>query len=105
MNIIEHIANAIDPHLIEKLGLFEMSSEEQNGYLVDMTALIIEAASLRYLQTIPEEDQSVFVSWVQSHYASSNFITLMNRHYPEFISVVEDETRRFFAVDPQAVTA
>jgi hypothetical protein len=81
--------------LYSAFGLDDTPKEFQQTFLTNVTELILESAALRYLGAIDDEEQSVFVSWLQSHQHDRDFLSLLGRHYPEFMTILEEEVIKF----------
>jgi hypothetical protein len=63
--------------------------------LQNVSELIMEGALIRYFTTMDEADQSVFEAWVAIHRHKQNFVTLMRRTHPNFMTILEEEIVAF----------
>jgi len=83
------------PELSTALELDTLKEEYRQEFLQNISELIIEGALLRYFCIIDEDSQSVFESWMQLHQHKTDFLMMMRRAYPEFVTILEEEIIRF----------
>lgn len=83
------------PELMTALDLDHASEDYRQEFLQNISELIIEGALLRYFESIDEENQSVFESWISLHKHHADFLSLMRRIYPDFVTILEEEIIKF----------
>jgi len=99
----QNLQHYIPPELASKIGLSEMTEVERSHYLFEMQTLIMEAALLQYMNKESEDEQSIFMSWLQAHQNDEELWPKLHQTFPVFKEILETEINRFLNHDPALI--
>lgn len=98
-----NLQHYIPAELANKIGLNEMTEAQRSHYLFEMQTLIMEASLLQYMNKESEDEQSIFMSWLQAHKNDKELWSKLYQTFPVFKEILETEIDRFLNHDPALI--
>ncbi len=95
MNTLLHTPSTIQHTIEEILGLNDMSAEEQQIFLANVGALIIESAVLKYVVGLDPVSLKQFDSWLTVNQQAETLLERSLIAYPDFAEVFAEEMGAF----------
>ncbi len=91
MDISATIAN--DLYAVLELDTFP--APERTQFLHSISELVFESALLRYLNTLPEDEQSMLGTWIQAHESDPDVINRLTKSHSVFADILLEEIEAF----------
>lgn len=100
---VSFIDNFLTSELRRRLGLHMLSEDEYQYYVQAMEDVILEAAVLRYVQTVSNESQVALQNWLETQTHDHKLFARILETFPQFAEILQREAKRFLLSDPALV--